>query len=88
MIIKCPQCHEEIEVEEEWAGRKAQCPYCETKFMIQRPGESDVPLPEWSYEDLAQTIKTIADELNTRVASNRLAELNGLRKRRRKSPLS
>ena len=77
MIIKCPQCHEEIEVEEEWAGRKAQCPYCETKFMIQRPGESDVPLSEWSYEDLAQTIKTIADELKTGVASSRLTELKG-----------
>lgn len=77
MIIKCPQCHEEIEVEEEWAGRKAQCPYCETKFMIQRSGESDVPLSEWSYEDLAQTIKTIADELKTGVASSRLTELKG-----------
>jgi len=34
MIIKCPQCHEEIEVEQDWVGRKAKCPYCETKFVI------------------------------------------------------
>lgn len=42
MIIKCPQCHEELEVEEAWVGRKAQCPYCETKFMIQPPNKPQV----------------------------------------------
>ena len=34
MIIACPSCGGELEVEAEWAGCKGQCPYCEESFII------------------------------------------------------
>ena len=32
--IKCPGCGNALEVEEEWNGCKAECPYCANKFIL------------------------------------------------------
>ena len=34
MKIECPVCHNALECESEWCGRKAQCPFCENCFVI------------------------------------------------------
>jgi DNA-directed RNA polymerase subunit RPC12/RpoP len=34
MFIKCPICSNVLEVETEWIGRKVECPYCQSKFII------------------------------------------------------
>lgn len=37
MRTECPICHNALEVEPEWLGKKAQCPYCDKKFIVTRP---------------------------------------------------
>ena len=40
MKLKCPYCSGSLEADESVIGGKAQCPFCEHKFLVTGPGES------------------------------------------------
>ena len=46
MTIKCPKCSNTIEVESEWAGQKAECPYCQARFIIPEECKSSLAKPD------------------------------------------
>ena len=39
MLGQCPQCRGMFEIQPEWAGRQAQCPYCGQNIVIQPGGK-------------------------------------------------
>lgn len=41
MRITCPHCHDELDVEEAWAGHEAVCPLCQNGFVV--PHSESVP---------------------------------------------
>ena len=42
ITIKCPKCSNVIEVDSEWLGQRAQCPYCQEKFIIEDTSRASV----------------------------------------------
>ena len=44
-VTRCPQCRNELEVQEEWIGKKAECPACKKRFEITAP-EEDIVVPK------------------------------------------
>lgn len=43
MRLACPHCHQELEVEEAWAGHEVPCPLCQETFSV--PGRTAQPAP-------------------------------------------
>ncbi len=43
MRLACPHCHQELDVEEAWAGHEVACPLCQGTFVL--PAPSDAMLP-------------------------------------------
>ena len=41
-IIRCPKCHDSVEIENDWYGRRIACPACDHQFTPRRSmGEDD-----------------------------------------------
>ena len=46
-VTRCPQCRNKLKFQEEWIGKKAECPACKKRFEITAPPtEEDIVIPE------------------------------------------
>ncbi|MGA0849059.1 MAG: alpha-amylase family glycosyl hydrolase, partial [Chthoniobacterales bacterium] len=46
MRIACPHCHQELDVDQAWAGLEVACPLCEGNFVVPAPDPALVASPE------------------------------------------
>jgi hypothetical protein len=44
-IIRCPNCNDQVEIEDDWYGRRIACPNCDEKFTPRRSRDDDGDRP-------------------------------------------
>ena len=76
--VQCPSCGGEIEVRDEWNGRKVKCPYCEDKFMLEfaedEAGRDDPR--QWVNQELQQRILRLASKVTSNKDTPLLLEID------------
>jgi predicted Zn finger-like uncharacterized protein len=45
-ITRCPECNGQLQVPDEFLGRKVKCPTCGAQFTAQAPGSAAAPPPQ------------------------------------------